>query len=93
MISVFCSVSWAGVLPLIAPFPRARFEMILKRLASAGMLAGLLLGCSQRQQQQANEALDYGTGKTQVEAYQRVKEQVHAIRDDEARQLDDAARH
>ena len=54
------------------------------------MAAVVAAGCSREQKEQAGQALDYGTGKTQVKAYQQMQHQIRAIRRDEAQQLDDA---
>ena len=52
-----------------------------------GCLALLLVaGCSPQSKQEAHDALDYGTGKTQVDTYQSLKRQIHAIQHDETQQ-------
>lgn len=56
------------------------------------MVALTIAGCSKPQQEQASQALDYGTGQTQVNAYQHAQQQIRAIRDTEQQQMDEATR-
>ena len=58
--------------------------MQTKRWVIAVAKCVIIVGCSKAQQEQANQALDCGTGKTNVETYQRTKDQLRAIRDQEA---------
>ncbi len=48
----------------------------------------VIVGCSRQQQEEAGEVLDYSTGKTQVETYQRVKTQLKTIQQDQAQPLE-----
>ena len=49
----------------------------------------LVTGCSEKGKENAlQETIDYGTGKTQVNAYQRLKSQIHAIKEQKAKEAD-----
>ncbi|MFH1857984.1 MAG: hypothetical protein ABH845_03675 [Candidatus Omnitrophota bacterium] len=55
------------------------------------MLAGLfLLGCSRQVEEATQKVIDEGTGKTQVETYQRLQRQVREMNRDREKQFDEA---
>ena len=51
-----------------------------------GLVVG---GCSQKGEENAlKQTVDYGTGKTQVDTYQRLKGQIHAIHEEQVKRTE-----
>ena len=50
-----------------------------RRFLVVSVAVFLMMGCSQDQENSVQKVIDYGTGKTQVETYQRLKQQIKTL--------------
>ena len=53
------------------------------------LLLFIVAGCSKEAQETTQKAIDYGTGKTQVDAYQRLKQDIQTMNEERSEQFEE----
>jgi len=49
----------------------------------------MMAGCSKQAEEATQKVIDYGTGKTQVETYQQLKQQIKTLNEERSRQFEE----
>lgn len=57
------------------------------KILGIGLALFIVGGCSKGVEEAVQEGIDYGTGKTQVDAYQRLQKQIKTMNEERSQQF------
>ncbi len=69
----------------ILGIPGTRYIM---QILGIVLMLFIVVGCSKGAEETTQKVIDYGTGKTQVDMYQRLKAQIKTMNEENAQQFD-----
>lgn len=62
---------------------------VRRKILGIGLVLFMIAGCSKQAEETTQKVIDYGTGKTQVDTYQRLKTQIKTINEKNSQQFEE----